>query len=156
MPTAKGSLRFAPSPSVGRSFLLGWYPCVWSDLSALTPWKGFVSHDNSSKRMPLFPPCSAPRAQEEPMHQPAIMWNNWNPSPTGTRWSQHSRASSVHPKPHVGCSFGFSPVCWGVPCFLMVRAPRWLLIWSGLAAPLVLVMSNLAKQQANSKVGWDP
>ncbi|KAF7005800.1 hypothetical protein CFC21_020900, partial [Triticum aestivum] len=52
--------------------------------------QGFGLHDDSSERMPPFPPTSASRAQEEPQQQqPVIIPRSttlrWNPSPTDTR-----------------------------------------------------------------------
>ncbi|XP_044454689.1 protein PAIR1 isoform X2 [Triticum aestivum] len=52
--------------------------------------QGFGLHDDSSERMPPFPPSSASHAQEEPQQQqPVIIPRSttlrWNPSPTDTR-----------------------------------------------------------------------
>ncbi|XP_037481872.1 protein PAIR1-like [Triticum dicoccoides] len=52
--------------------------------------QGFGLHDDSSKRMPPFPPTSVSRAQEEPQQQQPVIISNstiphWNPSPTDTR-----------------------------------------------------------------------
>lgn len=52
--------------------------------------QGFGLHDDSSKKMPPFPPTSASRAQEEPQRQqPVIISNSTilrsNPSTTDTR-----------------------------------------------------------------------